>query len=126
MKFYEPDNCPEDWGICIHQHSRVNDILDRQNFRGLHCVRHPKALILSATLYHQKCIEPWVDVPLDGFSSHTLWAASDGKLYNKIKNPEFPAKEKQRMMGTGDREHFHWLAETRNISQVLEVHKRKT
>ncbi len=100
MKFYEPKNNFSDWDICIHQHSRISELLTSKNFRGWHCIRHPKALIYSAVLYHQKCSEPWVDVPLEGFSSNTFWAASDGTIYNKIKNTEVSLEEKIRLMNS--------------------------
>lgn len=100
MKFYEPDKKLEHWDICFHQHSRILDVLSTHNFKGLHCIRHPKALIYSATLYHQKCKEPWVDVPLQEFSGHTFWAITDGHLYNRIKNPTISDREKKMIMGT--------------------------
>lgn len=99
MKFYEPD-APADWTICIHQHSRVADLRTGRNFRGWHCVRHPKAMIYSAMLYHQRCKEAWVDVPLDGFSSHTFWSTCDGRLYNQLKNDRVSADEKRLVMNS--------------------------
>jgi len=98
MKFYEPDLMPSGWDICIHQHGRVGELLTKRNFRGWHCVRHPKAIIYSAMLYHQKCKEPWVDVPLSHFSSHTFWSASDGQIYNKIKDPNVTLDTKKILM----------------------------
>jgi len=101
MKFYDPDDHLSDWDMCIHQHGRVNDILKSvQEYKGWHCIRHPKALIYSAVLYHQKCREPWVDVPLEGFSSNTFWAASHGPLYNLIKSPDVPMTRKIEMMNS--------------------------
>lgn len=88
MKFYEPTDPPDHWDICIHQHARIHDLLSAPGIRGLRCVRHPMSLIYSAMLYHQKRSEPWVDVPLGGFSSSTFWSATDGILYNRIKDPE--------------------------------------
>jgi hypothetical protein len=100
MKFYEPDNDSLEWTMCIHQHGRVDDLLLSRNFNGWHCVRHPKALIYSAMLYHQKCKEPWVDIPLNTFSSHTFWSTSNGRIYNKIKNPAVPLEEKKTLMNS--------------------------
>ncbi len=37
---------------------------------------------------------------------------------------ELTVKEKEGRGGQGDREHFHWLAETKDISRPLEIHKR--
>ena len=59
MRFYEPNEEPKHWHICIHQHGRVIDLSRKIAFRGWHCIRHPMALIFSATLCHQKCKEPW-------------------------------------------------------------------
>lgn len=98
MKFYEPMNPPDHWDICIHQHARVHDLLSATDIRGLRCVRHPMSLIYSAMLYHQKCSEPWVDVPLEGFSSSTFWSATDGILYNRIKDPDISADVKHEIM----------------------------
>jgi hypothetical protein len=94
MKFYDSDSVPPAWEICIHQHGRVEDLLTGRNFRGWHCIRHPKALIYSAMLYHQKCKEAWVDVPLDQFSSYAFRSTSDGRIYNRIKDPKVSVEEK--------------------------------
>ncbi|GAI41826.1 unnamed protein product, partial [marine sediment metagenome] len=37
---------------------------------------------------------------------------------------ELTVKEKEKLGGKGDREHFHWLAEAKDISRLLEIHKR--
>jgi len=98
MKFYQPTPPTADWHICIHQHSRANELLQTLNFRGWHCVRHPKALIYSAMLYHQKSPEPWLDIPLTHFSSDTFWSTCNGHLYNKIKATDVCLEEKQAIM----------------------------
>lgn len=98
MKFYDPVHPKRDWEICLHQHSRVLEILPGIDFKGWHCIRNPKSLIVSAALYHEKCNEPWVDVPLYGFSSHTFFAATDGEIYNSIKNPTIPTIVKKGIM----------------------------
>ena len=96
MKFYDPIP-PENWDICIHQHSRIND-LNLPNFRGWHCIRHPMALIYSAMLYHQKCNEPWVDIPLETFTSKSFWVLSECQTYKKIKDPQFALGEKIKLI----------------------------
>ena len=53
-----------------------------------------------------------------------LWAALEAWEKGGRQAVEAVIKEKQRIGGTGDREHFHWLAETGDINQVLEVHQR--
>jgi hypothetical protein len=97
MKFYDPEPA-SGWRICFHQHSRVAELLPRLNFRGLHCIRHPMGLIYSAALYHEKCREPWVDVPLARFTEATFRALSDRDTYNRIKHPETPPEERQRIL----------------------------
>lgn len=100
-KFYQPEGIASDtWDICIHQHSREDDILLDENFRGWHCIRHPMALIYSATLYLEKCREPWVDVPLSRFDSNVFWSATDGALYNLIKDPNVEITKKCDIMNS--------------------------
>lgn len=102
MKFYEAEPDPgaqsPAWQICFHQHGRVKELLPAANFRGIHCLRHPKSLIYSAALYHQICKEPWVDVPLNRFTSATFWALSDRDIYNRIKDPKTAPEERQRLL----------------------------
>jgi len=33
-------------------------------------------------------------------------------------------REKEKIGGTGDRGHFHWLSGSQDIDKVIEVHKR--
>ncbi|WP_200242379.1 hypothetical protein [Lamprobacter modestohalophilus] len=101
LRFYDTVEPEQGWDICLHQHSRVLDVMTTENFRGWHCIRHPKALIYSAMLYHQKCSEPWVDVPLERFTSETFWAASIGETYNIIKNPNVTMNVKKKIMNEG-------------------------
>ena len=53
-----------------------------------------------------------------------LWVALEAWEKGRRQAVEAVIKEKQRIGGTGDRGHFHWLAETKDIPQVLEVHQR--
>lgn len=101
LKFYEPIEPEIGWDICVHQHGRVVDLLQSHSFVGWHCIRHPKALIYSAALYHQKCAEPWVDIPLERFNAATFWAVSHGETYNVVKDPSVPLEEKVRIMSKG-------------------------
>ena len=98
LKFYDPDPPQDGWDICVHQHSRVDDVLRSNSVRGIRCVRHPMSLIYSATLYHQKCTEPWVDVPLQTFSSDTFWAATCSQSHNRIRDQKVDAETKKRLM----------------------------
>ncbi|MCF3639068.1 hypothetical protein LXM94_03725 [Rhizobium sp. TRM95111] len=94
MKFYEPEEMNAGWDICFHQHSDVKEILNAANFRGIHCIRHPKSLIYSAAIYHEKCREPWVDVPLQRFTDSTFNSLTDRDTYNIIKNPKVSIQSK--------------------------------
>ena len=98
MKFYEPDVVMPDWAICLDQQGRIEDLLLGKNFRGWHCIRHPKAIIFSAMIYHQKCTEAWVDIPLNSFSSNTFLSITDGRRYSKIKDPSIPTHEKEKLL----------------------------
>lgn len=102
MKFYEPDAGIQDWTICFHQQGRIEDLLVGKNFRGWHCIRHPKAIIFSAMIYHQKCQESWVDIPLDKFSSNTFFSITDGKRYAKIKDPGVSVKDKMAIVNSSN------------------------
>lgn len=96
-KFYDPR--PETgWDICFHQHARMDDAQFEGNFRGVHCIRHPMALVHSAALYHANCKEPWVDVPLDRFTEATFRALSDRATYNEIKHPDTPMDRRRTLM----------------------------
>lgn len=104
MAFYHPTPPPTGWDICVHQHARVEDIIQKDNFMGWHCVRHPKSLIYSAALYHQKSTEPWLDIPLKAFSSQTYWAITNGLYYNTIKDKQIDTPQKVRIL-SGDYTH---------------------
>jgi len=82
-KYYEPERYThDDWDIVFEQHSRIHNI--KQTLKGIHCIRRPESLIYSATLYHQKAKEPWLDVPLEKFNHNTYRAFTTGKIYNLI------------------------------------------
>ena len=53
-----------------------------------------------------------------------LWTALEAWEKGGRQTTEMVVKENQMRGSQGDREHFHWLVETDDISQVLEVHKR--
>lgn len=86
LKFYDPE--PPRWQICLHQHSRLEGMTMPANFRGVHMVRHPMGLLHSATLYHERGKEPWLNVPMQRFTGETFWAVSSRDSYNVIKDPE--------------------------------------
>ena len=53
-----------------------------------------------------------------------LWIALEAWEKGGRLATEMVVKESQRIGGKGDREHFHWLAEIKDFTQVLEVHNR--
>jgi energy-converting hydrogenase A subunit R len=53
-----------------------------------------------------------------------LWIALEAWEKNGCQAVELTVKEREKAGGKGDREHFHWLAETKDISRPLEIHKR--
>ena len=98
LRFYSHAEPLDGWDICVHQHSHIGDLLHLDDVRGWHCVRHPKALIYSAALYHEKCSEPWVDIPLQRFDSGTFWATSHGPTYDLIRDPSVTIQRKSELM----------------------------
>lgn len=99
FKFYDRNPGNSDWDICFHQHSQIEEtIFSVPDFRGIHCIRHPMSLIYSAALYHEKCSEPWVDVPIRTFTSNSFAALTDRDTYNLIKDPKTPVTERAALM----------------------------
>lgn len=97
--FHEPyqDGC--DWDIGFHPHSKIAQITKKYpQISGIHCIRHPKSLIYSAALYHQKCREPWVDVPLDYFSKEVFECITDGKQYLTIGDSKVSLEQKTALL----------------------------
>ncbi|WP_300556109.1 hypothetical protein [Maricaulis sp.] len=98
LKFYDAEL--ESWRICLHQHSRLADLPSGLAFRGLHLVRHPMSLIHSATLYHARGSEPWLNIPLERFTGRTFWHLSNRDSYNVIKDPEVPMARKRELLAS--------------------------
>lgn len=120
LKFYDPE--PESWQICMHQHARIADLPADLSFRGVHLVRHPMGLILSAALYHERCDEAWAHIPLERFSRATFQALSDREIHNELKDPDVPTMRKQALMspdpGPGDFE-SPYAFEGRTYAEML-------
>lgn len=105
FKFYDPEprkgERKFDWKVCLEQHSRIHDLLasvPSDTWRGWRCLRHPKGLAFSASLYHLKCNEPWVDVPLDCFDERAFYAFTDGRIYRSIGSKHLSVAEKARIV----------------------------
>jgi len=97
LKFYDEE--PAHWQMCLHQHARIDDIVEDQSFRGVHLVRHPMSLIFSATHYHgEDCPEPWAHIPLRRFNNATFRTITSRETYNIIKSPDVAMDKKIELM----------------------------
>jgi energy-converting hydrogenase A subunit R len=67
---------------------------------------------------------PYCTMGLASTRLDDLWIALGAWEKGKRWAVELTVKEKERVGGQGDRGWFHWLAETRDISRPLEIHKR--
>jgi len=67
---------------------------------------------------------PYCTISLASTSLDDLWIALKAWEEGKRRAVELVIKEKERIGGQGDREYFHWLAETEDISRPLEIHRR--
>ena len=67
---------------------------------------------------------PYSTMSLASTNLDDLWIALEAWEKNGRQAVELTVKEREKAGGTGDREHFHWLAETKDISLPLEIHKR--
>jgi len=67
---------------------------------------------------------PYCTISLASTSLDDLWIALKAWEEGKRRAVELTVKEKEGRGGQGDREHFHWLAETKDISRPLEIHRR--
>ena len=67
---------------------------------------------------------PYCTMSLASTSLDDLWIALDA--WERAGRPavQLAVKQKEKTGGKGNRENFHWLAEARDISRPLEVHKR--
>jgi len=67
---------------------------------------------------------PYSTMSLASTSLDDLWIALEAWEKNGRQAVELTVNEREKAGGRGDREHFHWLAETKDISRPLEIHKR--
>ena len=67
---------------------------------------------------------PYSTMSLASTNLDDLWIALEAWERGKRRAVEMIVKKKEETGGKGDREHFHWLAETRDISHTLEIHHR--
>lgn len=62
---------PKEFHIFLNNHSKFNFDSFRFPFRGLHIVRDPRDVIVSACFYHQKAKEEWLHEPKEKFNGLT-------------------------------------------------------
>ncbi|MCK4353673.1 MAG: hypothetical protein KAW83_00330 [Dehalococcoidia bacterium] len=67
---------------------------------------------------------PYCTISLASTSLDDLWIALTAWQEGGRQAVELTVKEKERIDKQGDKEHFHWLAETEDISSPLEIHRR--
>ncbi len=67
---------------------------------------------------------PYSTMGLASTSLDDLWIALEAWEKGKRWAVELKVKEKEETGGKGNREHFHWLAETEDIARPLEIHRR--
>lgn len=82
------------WDIFHATHSQF-DLERLRNCRGIHLVRDPRDMIVSAAFYHQTSSEKWLHVPLPEFSGLTYqqkinsYASFDDKLLFEMEHSSF-------------------------------------
>lgn len=67
---------------------------------------------------------PYSTMSLASISLDDLWVALEAWEKGRRRAVEKIVKEKEEAGGKGDRENFHWLVGTKDISRPLEIHKR--
>jgi energy-converting hydrogenase A subunit R len=67
---------------------------------------------------------PYSTLGLASVSLYDLWVVLEAWEKGGRLTVEQIVKEKEKVGGTDDREHFHWLAEKKDITTPLEIHKR--
>lgn len=82
------------WDIFVSGHSRFAG-LDSSNLRGVHVIRDPRDLIISATHYHQTSDESWLHEPRSDFGGMTYqekicsYSSFDEKMLFEMENSSF-------------------------------------
>lgn len=66
---------------------------------------------------------PYCTMSLASTNLDDLWIAMEAWELGRRQAVEQVVKEKQEDGGKGDREHFHWMVEVKDVTQPLEIHK---
>jgi energy-converting hydrogenase A subunit R len=92
------------------------------DFKMLQAVN--KAGGLAIAFNANEYVLPYSTMSLASVSLYDLWVVLDAWEKGKREAVEQMVKEKEKVGGKGDREHFHWLAGAKDITHSLEIHKR--
>lgn len=65
------ENIPATFDVWFEDHSRFGEHMMNDGWRGLHIIRDPRDVIVSACFYHQKSSEPQLHVPKKEFRGMT-------------------------------------------------------
>lgn len=82
------------WDVFVSGHSRFAG-LDSPNLRGVHVIRDPRDVIVSATHYHQTSDESWLHEPRSDFGGMTYqekicsYSSFDERMLFEMENSSF-------------------------------------
>lgn len=100
------------WDIFVSGHSRFEG-LESSAYRGVHVIRDPRDLIVSATHYHQTSDEPWLHEATDelggmtyqekicsysSFDEQMLFEMENSSFYNIVEMVELEERDDDRFM----------------------------
>lgn len=66
---------PPGYDIYFQDHNRFDLAKIATDYRGLHIIRDPRDVLVSACYYHQKSDEPWLHLPQDEFGGQSYHQA---------------------------------------------------
>jgi energy-converting hydrogenase A subunit R len=92
------------------------------DFKMLQAVN--KAGGLAIAFNANEYVLPHSTLGLASVSLYDLWVVLEAWEKGSRQVVERLVKEREKAGGSGDREHFHWLAEEKDIATPLEIHKR--
>jgi energy-converting hydrogenase A subunit R len=92
------------------------------DFKMLRAVN--KAGGLAIAFNANEYVLPYSTLGLASVSLYDLWMVLETWEKGGRRVVERVVKEREEAGGSGDREHFHWLAEGKDIATPLEIHKR--
>jgi len=92
------------------------------DFKMLRAVN--KAGGLAIAFNANEYVLPYSTLGLASVSLYDLWTVLETWEKGGRRVVERVVKEREEAGGSGDREHFHWLAEGKDIATPLEIHKR--